>query len=199
MDALVHRLQEKLAQDPSNAILQRTLSRLAAVQKGEVVDDEARDALRADFEALQRDGVMNASDISSLDVLRPSTPTHLAHDLRPSRPPGKINDSSTDQFRYVQANLADSTVPRLSISNDSPTLLPLELVDLLNQTYFLHVLATEPDQVLPPGKSLLSVLSRPNTASQRGPSSLESQVKSLVHTAFWDEVCLHHYKARQTH
>ncbi|KAF8893834.1 hypothetical protein BD779DRAFT_1435553 [Infundibulicybe gibba] len=38
------------------------------------------------------------------------------------------------------------------------SILPVELVDSLNQTYFFHVLANNPAKVIPPGKSLLSML-----------------------------------------
>jgi hypothetical protein len=47
--------------------------------------------------------------------------------------------------------------------------LPMELSALLNQTYFLHLLATEPETVIPDGKSLLSMMAhsrlKPQTAS----------------------------------
>jgi hypothetical protein len=71
--------------------------------------------------------------------------------------------------------------------------LPLELVDELNQAYFLHLLATDPSQVVPPGKSILSMMSRPHTASppeeEKDPVAvLQRKVESMVHKAFWDEV-----------
>ena len=70
------------------------------------------------------------------------------------------------------------------------TQLPADLLDLLNQVYFLHLLANDPSKVLPPGKSLLSVMSRPHVR-RRGddkPPALQEKVEEMVHKAFWDEV-----------
>jgi hypothetical protein len=69
----------------------------------------------------------------------------------------------------------------------SSRVLPAELVALLNNAYFLHILATDPGQVLPPGKSLLSVMSRARTADDT-PPTLQSKVEDLAHKAFWEEV-----------
>ncbi|KAI9456625.1 hypothetical protein F5148DRAFT_1223978 [Russula earlei] len=69
------------------------------------------------------------------------------------------------------------------------THLPADLVDLLNQTYFLHLLANDPSKVLPPGKSLLSVLSQPSVRQDRDdePPALHEKVEEMIHKAFWDE------------
>ncbi|EIN11758.1 hypothetical protein PUNSTDRAFT_50628 [Punctularia strigosozonata HHB-11173 SS5] len=68
------------------------------------------------------------------------------------------------------------------------TVLPLELVDSANQVFFLHLLATDPSKVLPPGKSLLSVLSRPRTQhTNEEEPTLEDRVTVAAHKAFWDE------------
>jgi hypothetical protein len=72
--------------------------------------------------------------------------------------------------------------------------LPVELVTACNQAYFLHVLATDPDRVLPPGKSILSMMSRRGSAfydhqgEQPPPPSLQEKVEDIAHKAFWDEV-----------
>ncbi|KAH6914067.1 hypothetical protein BKA70DRAFT_1095564 [Coprinopsis sp. MPI-PUGE-AT-0042] len=71
------------------------------------------------------------------------------------------------------------------------TQLPLELVESLNQVYFLHLLATEPDRVIPPGKSLLSMLLHSRLSStkrdQDDAQPLLERVKEAAHRAFWDE------------
>ena len=70
------------------------------------------------------------------------------------------------------------------------TQLPVDLLDLLNQAYFLHFLANDPSKVLPAGKSLLSVMSRPHV-KRRGSDelpTLQEKVEEMVHKAFWDEV-----------
>ncbi|KAI0256132.1 hypothetical protein BJV78DRAFT_1273064 [Lactifluus subvellereus] len=69
------------------------------------------------------------------------------------------------------------------------THLPADLLDLLNQAYFLHILANDPSKELPPGKSLLSVLSRPHARQRRDdePAALQQKVEEMIHKAFWDE------------
>ncbi|KAF7361821.1 hypothetical protein MVEN_00526400 [Mycena venus] len=52
--------------------------------------------------------------------------------------------------------------------------LPFELAQVLNQTYFLHLLATEPETVIPDGKSLLSMMVH---------SRLKPQTARLSHLA----------------
>ena len=69
------------------------------------------------------------------------------------------------------------------------TYLPVELLDVLNHTYFLHLLATDPKKVLPPGKSILSMMSKPHAqGALDGKSTLEEKVTEVIHRAFWDEV-----------
>lgn len=84
---------------------------------------------------------------------------------------------------------AQFAAPLLQVSTQEQTVLPFELVDLLNQVYFLHILANEPRKVLPPGKSLLSVFSGVNVDQTDGQSdAVKSRVQGIVHRAFWDEV-----------
>ncbi|KAF9222539.1 hypothetical protein BS17DRAFT_684889, partial [Gyrodon lividus] len=80
------------------------------------------------------------------------------------------------------------TVTPQLISNQDHLVLPVELINILNNTYFLHLLATDSSQVLPPGKSLISVMSRSHTASEGDSApTLHSKVEDFVHKAFWDE------------
>jgi hypothetical protein len=77
----------------------------------------------------------------------------------------------------------------LQVSTKDATILPFELVDLLNQVYFLHVLSTEPQKILPPGKSLLSALSGPHAQIENdGDSAMKERVGNIIRKAFWDEV-----------
>ena len=83
------------------------------------------------------------------------------------------------------------STPLLPVSTLAPTVLPIELVQTLNSTFFLHLLATDPERVLPPGKSLLSMMSAPRTNSQSQGGSLpelEDRVKDVIYGAFWKEV-----------
>ncbi|PPQ79952.1 hypothetical protein CVT25_003024 [Psilocybe cyanescens] len=71
--------------------------------------------------------------------------------------------------------------------------LPPELIETLNQTYFLHLLVTEPHKVIPPGKSLLSMMTHANfkasdiTPKQDKREQIENRVKEVAHRAFWNE------------
>jgi hypothetical protein len=69
-------------------------------------------------------------------------------------------------------------------------MLPDELVHVLNEVHFLHVLATAPSKVIPPGKSLLSMMVHSQHRSQPPPASdaLHDRVEQAVHRAFWNEV-----------
>lgn len=69
--------------------------------------------------------------------------------------------------------------------------LPHELIEVLNQTYFLHLLATEPETVIPSGKSLFSMVA--STALLRGKAEeptavLHDKVEKAIHGAFWNQV-----------
>ncbi|KAI0633719.1 hypothetical protein C8Q77DRAFT_1218015 [Trametes polyzona] len=80
--------------------------------------------------------------------------------------------------------------PILPVSTTTPTVLPLELVQILNHTFFLHLLATDPERVLPPGKSLLSIMTSPRAHARQQEGDLpklEGRVHDFVHKAFWDE------------
>ena len=74
----------------------------------------------------------------------------------------------------------------------SGTILPVELVDSLNQVYFLHRLATEPEKVIPPGKTLLSMMIQSQMDSEKGTQKQETnlmeRIKEVAHRAFWNEV-----------
>ena len=69
--------------------------------------------------------------------------------------------------------------------------LPHELLDSMNQIFFLHRLATEPEKVVPPGKTLLSMMihSQMNSENEKKkPENLLEQVQEAAHRAFWNEV-----------
>ncbi|KLO10382.1 hypothetical protein SCHPADRAFT_906952 [Schizopora paradoxa] len=66
----------------------------------------------------------------------------------------------------------------------------------LNDIYFLHTLANSPEMIIPPGKSLRSVLSGPRAAaalgdgpnaSQSSLPTLQQKVEEIAKQAFWDE------------
>lgn len=91
-----------------------------------------------------------------------------------------------------------SQVAPALIKHDSATTLPVELVQILNQAYFLHLLATDPAKLVPPGKSLLSMMTQAhigphdsNAQQHNGEdqtAALHAKVTQVVHATFWNEV-----------
>ncbi|KAJ8696776.1 hypothetical protein PTI98_006616 [Pleurotus ostreatus] len=65
--------------------------------------------------------------------------------------------------------------------------LPHELIESLNRAYWLHVLAVDPSQILPPGKSLLAMMMRTEAHRSEAKTDLHRTVEGIVHKAFWDE------------
>ncbi|KAJ7178476.1 hypothetical protein C8R43DRAFT_871689 [Mycena crocata] len=67
--------------------------------------------------------------------------------------------------------------------------LPQELLEILNQTYFLRILATEPETVIPDGKSLFSMMahSRLKPESTEPVAVLHDRVEKAIHDAFWNQ------------
>ena len=61
------------------------------------------------------------------------------------------------------------------------------LLDLIEQTHFLRMLLTDPDRVIPPGKSLLSMLTNAKINEEKDSAILDG-VTQVAHRAFWGEV-----------
>jgi len=84
--------------------------------------------------------------------------------------------------------------PMMSHTGSHPDMgLPTELVDSLNQTYFLHLLVNDKDKVVPPGKSVLSMLMHSNfrlgqESDKQPEADLVERVTEAAHKAFWKEV-----------
>jgi hypothetical protein len=79
------------------------------------------------------------------------------------------------------------------IQYDANAVFPLELVQEMNQAYFLHLLARNPEEVLPPGKSLISIatqekLGHRTRENENEKADVQEQVAKAMHAAFWDVV-----------
>ncbi|KAF8897040.1 hypothetical protein CPB84DRAFT_1927530 [Gymnopilus junonius] len=68
------------------------------------------------------------------------------------------------------------------------------LIDALNQTYFLHLLRHRAQKVIPPGKSLLSMMTQANFKAsdddkpkQNEQAQIAGRVREVAHQAFWNE------------
>lgn len=106
---------------------------------------------------------------------------------------------------HLLVPIHDASNPSTNHSVSAPaSQLPFELVEALNQTYFLHLLVTQPEKVIPPGKSLLSMMTHANyVASEEDEQNrdkldqakaerqvIERKVKEVAHRAFWNEARL---------
>ncbi|KAG6334249.1 hypothetical protein ID866_4840 [Astraeus odoratus] len=194
MESIIQRLRAKADTAPSNTLLKDTITLLVDLQRnpasGHLI---SWDALRQDFAQLRERGLWECSKENDdlLDALRdflitsPDSDTPQRTASSPKSPPHP-EEESQERFPVI-VSPSHSFISKL-ISNPDPLVLPFELVDILNKAYFLHLLAADRSQVLPPGKSLLSVMSHAHTASEDGPKpTLRNKVEDLVHKAFWDE------------
>lgn len=66
----------------------------------------------------------------------------------------------------------------------------LQYESLIQDAQYLHILATQPSTILPPGKSLASIFSNTSdsSSSEEPKAQIEAQVSEIVHNAFWAEV-----------
>jgi hypothetical protein len=196
MEAILSKLKAKAEIAPDNALLRDTISLLTDLQHNEAITQHITwDSLIRDFQRLQDQGLWDISEDNTklLHTLRSSLTT------RPSkrRPSSNMPAPSHPASRELQGSFSiiypdSESAPSPLIPTSDPVLLPLELVEILNRTYFHHLLATDPKRVVPPGKSLVSMLSgSPKESKDAGKPTLRDKVEDLVHKAFWDEVRPH--------
>jgi hypothetical protein len=192
MEAILSKLKAKAEIAPDNALLRDTISLLTDLQHNEAITQHITwNSLIRDFQRLQDQGLWDISEDNTklLHTLRSSLTT------RPSkrRPSSNMPAPSHPASRELQGSFSiiypdSESAPSPLIPTSDPVLLPLELVEILNRTYFHHLLATDPKRVVPPGKSLVSMLSgSPKESKDAGKPTLRDKVEDLVHKAFWDE------------
>jgi hypothetical protein len=186
-------LKGKAKNYPHNKLFEDTITHLSDLRRS-VISGKPQgvswDDIQRDFDLLEAEGLWEKSDKvleglrSSMEGLHNPVPQEASPDLQTATHPKGDN--------ITVAVPPNSTTSSLFKSIDT-LVLPQELVDILNHTYFLHILATEPTKVLSPGKSLLSVLSHAHSANGRtegSAPSLQDRVEVMVHKAFWEEVCM---------
>ncbi|KAK7687145.1 hypothetical protein QCA50_009648 [Cerrena zonata] len=198
IDALLDNLQEKYKQQPDSRLLQETIHHLNQARDSLTSDNlhAFLEVLRSDLEKLEADGVWERTPEKEYllqDLVyelakippsqksgRPRTPSGSTETSGSGDSPGPLNSKP-----IVAPPPSAPTFPDTAIYT---TLLPAELVETLNQTWLLHQLATDPEAILPPGKSLLSVAIDPEAHASEDPTAaLRSQVEDMVHKVFWDE------------
>ena len=195
IDALYDDLQDKLKQRPDSTILQSTLEYLSQARVGltsgnlhtfleqlrsylDKLEEEGLWEWTPEKERLLQDLVYELAKIPpSQEPVRPHTPS-VSSEASSSHE----NDTSISSGPIVAPPPPAPTFPH-------NTLQQAELAHALNQIWILHRLSTEPDTIVPPGKSLLSVTINPEAYTDNDPMApLRSQVENVVYKAFWDEV-----------
>ncbi|KAG1775344.1 hypothetical protein EV702DRAFT_439669 [Suillus placidus] len=195
MEAILSKLKAKAEIAPDNALLRDTISLLTDLHRNEAIAQRVTwDSLIRDFQRLQDQGLWDISEDNTklLHTLRSflTTQPSKAPDRKPaSNMPAPSHPASRALQGSFSIIYPDSeSAPSPLIPTSDPVLLPVELVEILNRTYFHHLLATDPKRVVPPGKSLVSMLSgSPKEGEDAGKPTLRDKVEDLVHKAFWDE------------
>ncbi|KAM5543203.1 hypothetical protein V8D89_003077 [Ganoderma adspersum] len=207
MERLIYNLQAQARAHPSHPILRRILPEFLYLLNGvrpESPDVKRRyDELHRDLGMLATEGYWSPSrqDEDALRALKrklgllqddtsdsSSADAHI-DDTHPEPSQGTSSPDIKSHASEPVIKPPTLSTPLLPVSTTSPTVLPVELVQILNQTFFLHLLATDPQRVLPPGKSLLSMMSAPRSDmhADESQAKLEERVKDMVHNAFWKE------------
>ncbi|KAL4250737.1 TCP11 family protein [Abortiporus biennis] len=177
-DKIRLKLEEKLSLFPDNLTLKSTISHLSRIQTG--INHVSTGVLKHDFHALITQGIWENTP-ENAELL-----DNLLSEIAFQDPSNSTHAQDTNGFAPISVP-APFSAPLLSSNSNTATVLPTELIDLLNQAYFLHILATDPHKVLPPGKSLVSMMLRPNVESHPDNSVLKERVEGLLFKAFWDE------------
>nr|VWO96126.1 Uncharacterized protein [Ganoderma boninense] len=209
MDHLISKLQAQARAHPSHPILERILPEFLYLLNGVQPDSpdvkHRYDELHRDLGMLATEGYWNPSRDDEdalralkrkLGLLQDDTSDSLRFDphIDNSHPKPLRRTSSQGINNHAPEpviNPPASPTPLLPVSTASPAVLPIELVQILNQTFFLHLLATDPQRILPPGKSLLSMMSKPRSnmlVPDESQAKLEERVKDMVYSTFWKEV-----------
>ncbi|KAH7920064.1 hypothetical protein BV22DRAFT_1098793 [Leucogyrophana mollusca] len=189
MDAVISKLASKTTSYPDDALLRDTLSHLIGLQRNpKGVRQVSWDTLSRSFEILQDRGIWERSEdnTEALEALRNFLTAGSSFATASTSESGTGLDRGEGERFSVVTPPATTYSPL--ISSIDPVVLPLELVDILNHAYFLHLLATDPSKVLPPGKSLLSAMSHTHGEGiTTEKPTLRNKVEDIVHRAFWDE------------
>jgi hypothetical protein len=102
---------------------------------------------------------------------------------------GKSSKSSPDLDLSATDPSQPLSAPVLRMSVPEGTVIQSSLIMALDTAYLFHLLARDPQKVVAPGKSLLSVLSGlEQTATHSLESAPGKSVRRIVHRAFWDQV-----------
>lgn len=173
---ILDKLAAKARNDQERAVVERLVRSINIVRSNhQHVPVEVADTLREDYQSLLESQFWNEDELDARVVRR--------YVWSASAPKVDAEDRSAG-FSLLLPLWNTASGPKL----------PMELMDSLERTYFLHTLAVRPQSILPPGKNLISALasirhgsSQPETGMDV-PMTVTQQVEKAVHRAFWDEV-----------
>src|SRR6266702_2563415 len=150
MDSILDKLRAHADAAPDNALLRDTISLLLDIQRHpDGPYPVSWDALYRHFQLLQDRGLWERSTendelLDALCMVLTSPLNQSAQD--PIEPHQRPSPGETIPIVVPSAQSMSSQL----VSNQDHLVLPVELIDILNNAYFLHILATDPAQVLPP-------------------------------------------------
>lgn len=199
LDTVIDILQSKSRDNEDNHSLKRTLIHLSRLRGSQSSSQKeiTLDVINDDFKDLIAQGFweQSAENDALLEEIRDMLSTSADNRARLGNGRAEKVAAATDDGKQRISIVAPLPIsaPLLHQHPSYTTVLPSELLDMLNHVYFMHLLATDPSKVLPPGKSLLSVMSRAHTQQYRAEGeqpTLKDRVEDIVHKAFWSEVCM---------
>lgn len=175
MDDLIGKLQALTQKHPENDAIKRLLVAIKTADAASAGPAQWAN-VRRDVKALVQQQLISEDELKRLGELVPQET-------------GSKDAETTGNFSIVVPPSPGERSLAQFLTNGSA--LPPELLDTLNHIYFLHLLATNPTSVLPPGKSLVSAMlgagSTPGDGEDSTPT-LRERVEDIVHKAFWSEV-----------
>jgi hypothetical protein len=182
--------QEGVDRGDLKGALQRLEDLRKAILNHSAMPAELLGQLRADIQRLEDSRFLEGSEHARLIAeVRAAVQKYLPTVDDPST---ATPDSSSSSNRYTIFAPQAHSQPLPGFPSNVHVLLPKELAESLTQSHFLHLLATDPGKVLPPGKSILSMMSQshrdPSDRQEGSLPTLPKIVEDIAHKAFWDEV-----------
>lgn len=191
LDTLISKVNHALNDSDDNEILHAAARHLGDLHKklltrstvpGTILED-----LRQDFKRLEESGLWDKPGETSQLL------GQIEDMIQRYHPASRASSETPTVDRFSVVGPAALPAPAFSLlQNKDPIFLPKELMDRLQHAYFVHVLTTEPSKILPPGKSILSMMTQSRGRPKRSEEvpTLQEKIEHIAHKAFWDEVWL---------
>jgi hypothetical protein len=178
MEAILARLLSRTDDATEKLALERLAASLAMMRRQDVASANAQESARKEYIFLNERGFW-ADKGDESEMIRQQLQSRAVAD---------VGSHGLSTFGKIQPSLTTQSAQPAFPQN----MLPPELIQTIERTHTLHLLATRPKTVLPPGKTLVSALvsAAGRIETPEAPSALQTRVEQVVHTAFWDDVSL---------